>query len=114
MARVDEDDSAALIELGPDGLKVLVAEILAVVRREERDTVSLELVKRVLQGLDGSLDIRKAGQSTEEAKLFRLIRTNGRSVVVPFTSEVVAGRGVAFGWCTCDLGAGGGKGEDGG
>ena len=114
MAWMDEDDSAALIELGPDGLEVLVAEILAVVRREKSDAVSLELVKRMSQGFDSSLDIRKAGQCTEEAELFRLIRTNGRSVVVPITSEGAAGRGVAVAWCTCDLGAGSGEGEDGG
>ena len=114
VARVDEDDSITLIELSPDGLKVLVAEILAVIRREECDTVGLELIKRILQRFDRSLDIRKAGQRAEEAEFVRFTSANGCGVIVPFASEGAAGCGIAFGGGTCDFGAGSGKGEDGG
>ena len=114
VARVDEDDSITLIELCPDGLKVFIAEILAVIRSEERDTVGLELIKRIFQRFNRSLDIRKAGQRTEEAEFCRFAGANGCRVIVPFVSEGAPSRGVAFGGGACDFGARGGKGEDGG
>ena len=114
VARVDEDDSITLIELGPDGLKVFIAEILAVIRSEERDTVGLELIKRIFQRFNRSLDIRKAGQRAEETEFCRFTGANGCRVIVPFASEGAAGPRVAFGGGTCDFGARGRKGEDGG
>lgn len=113
-ARVDEDDGLTLVELGPYRLKVLVAELLAIIRSEQRDTVGVELIKRLLQRFDRSLDIRKTGQRTEEAEFIRVVVANGCSVIVPLAGEVAAGRGLAVSGRPCDFGAGGGKREDGG
>ena len=114
VARVDEDDGVALIEFRPDGLEVLVAEVLAVVGGKESDTIGLQLVERVPDGFDGALDVREAGQRAEEAESVRLVGADGDGVVVPFAGEGAAGCGGAGGGGACDFSAGGGEGEDGG
>ncbi len=114
MAWMDEDDSIPLVELRPDGFEVLVTEILAVIGSEQRDAISLQLVKRILQGFDRALDIREAWQGTEKTKLVRLLGADGRGVIVPFVSEGATGCGVAFGGRACNFGAWSGEGEDGG
>ena len=112
VARVDEDDCVALVEFGPDGRKVFVAEIFAVVGGEEGDAVGLEVVEGILQGFDRAVDVCEAGQRTEEAEFGRLMGADGCGVIVPFVSESAAGSGVAFGGGACDFGAGSGEGED--
>ena len=114
VAGVDEDDGVALVELRPDRLEVLVAEVLAVVGSEEGDTVGFQFIERILQRLNRAVDVREAGQCTEEPELVRLMGANGCGVIVPFASKSATGCGVAFGGGTCDFGAGGGEGEDGG
>lgn len=73
MARVGEDNSIALIELGPYGLKVLMAEMLAVIRSKELDPISLELVKYTFDGSSCALDAQEARQCTEETEFVRLM-----------------------------------------
>ena len=109
VARVDEDDGAAAVEFGPDGLEVLVAEVLAAVRREERDAVGVKLVQGVRDGVDGAGHVRQAGQGAEEAELARLGGADGGGGVVPLARE-----GAAVGGRAGDFRAGGREGEDGG
>ena len=73
MARVGEDNSIALIELGPDGLEVLMAEMLAVIRSKERDPISLQLVRHIFPGSSCALDPQEARQCTEETESVRLM-----------------------------------------
>lgn len=73
VARVDEDDRVALIELGPYGLKVLMAEMLAVIRSKELDPISLELVKYTFDNSSCALDAQEARQCTEESESVRLM-----------------------------------------
>lgn len=107
VARVDENDGGTLIELGPDGLKVLVAEILAVIGREERDAIGLELVKCVFESFDRTLDVREAGQRAEETEFVRLLGADGYGVTVPFAGEGAPGCGGTFCGGACAFGAGG-------
>ena len=113
-ARVDEDDRITLINLGLDGLKVLIAEILAVIRSKQRDPVGLELIKRTFQRLNRSLDIRQAGQRTEEAEFVRFTGVDACRVIAPFASEGAVGRRVTFGGAYQRFRRRGRKGEDGG
>lgn len=112
VAGIDEDEGGAIVEFGPDGLEVRVAEIRAVVGGEERDTVGFQVVEGVLDGFDGALDVREAGESAEETVPGGLGGADGSGVVVPVAGEGAAGRGGAGGGRPCDFGAGGGEGED--
>ena len=54
VAWVDEDDCASFVKLGPDGCKVLVSQVFAVVGGEERYTITLKLIKGILDLCNGA------------------------------------------------------------
>lgn len=66
MARVGKDNS---IELGPDGLEVLMAEMLAVIRSKERDPISLQLVRHIFTAPVALLTPGRLGNAPKKPNL---------------------------------------------
>ena len=56
-----EDDCASFIKLGPDGRKVTVSQVFAVIGAEERYTIALKHIK-------GILDLRNGAWGVSETR----------------------------------------------